>query len=109
MNYVFICTGNICRSAMAEAMAKHLTCDNVSITFSSMGIQAVIDAHADKKAIEVCSEIGVDVSKHIARELKLSELQDAEKIICMDRGHLEFISSITPLIAEKAGHSSSYS
>ncbi len=100
-NYVFICTGNICRSAMAEGLARQL-CDNDSHkTFTSMGVRAMVDSPADSKAIEVCKEIGVDISGHIARQLTIDELMDAEKIFCMDRGHLQFVSSLSPVLEDK--------
>lgn len=86
---------------MAEVIAKSLVKDD-NITFSSMGISGLIGYSADKSAIEVCKEINLDLSNHIARELNMKELNNAEKIYCMDRGHLEFISSISQEISDKA-------
>ncbi len=100
-NYVFICTGNICRSAMAEGIARTISSDSSRNKFSSMGIHAVVDASADSKATEVCKEIGVDISNHTARQLSIDELMSAEKIFCMDRGHEQFVSSLSPVLADK--------
>ncbi len=101
-NYIFVCTGNICRSCLAEGIAKKLVGSGSKITFSSMGIQALVDHNADKKAILVAEEIGVDISNHRARQLNIQELMAAETIFCMDRGHLQFVSALSPVVAEKA-------
>lgn len=100
-NYIFVCTGNICRSAMAEGIAKQLFFENNAITFSSFGVQALVGKSADSHAVAVCKEINVDISNHIARQLNIEELIQAEKIFCMDRGHHQFVSSLSPIIAEK--------
>ena len=98
---VFVCTGNICRSAMAEGIAKSLTKESEFYQFSSLGTHALIDHCADKKAIEVCSEIGVDISTHRARQVTIKELVDADLILTMEKAHVEFINSIAPFVKGK--------
>ncbi len=100
-NFIFVCTGNICRSCLAEVIARDLSGNGSQLTFSSMGTNALVGNKADQKAIDVAAENGVDLSKHIARQLNIQELTNAEHIFCMDRSHLQFVKSLSPMIAEK--------
>ncbi len=79
-----------------------MTEDKPLYSFSSMGTQALVNHGADKNAVSVCSEIGIDISNHRARQLVIKELMSAEKIFCMDRGHMQHVSALSPVIAEKA-------
>ncbi len=102
MLVVFVCTGNICRSAMAEALARQMCKeDRPEIEFSSMGTDALVGEPADDKAIQVLAELGIDLSRHRARYLVAQELSDAELILCMDRYHLTFINAMFPQLAYK--------
>lgn len=87
---------------MAEAIANSMVDGNHRITFSSMGTNACVGMGAAKSAVAVCEEIGVDLSRHKARQLDIQELQKAERIFCMDRGHLQYLMSLSPAIAEKS-------
>ena len=97
---IFVCTANICRSSMAEGIARVLAKAHEGLIFSSMGIQALEENLADPKAIEVCAEIGVDITSHRARQLVVKELLSAEHIFCMDQVHLEFVQSLAPSMDE---------
>ena len=65
MNVLFLCTGNSCRSQMAEAWARYFHSDN-SYTFYSAGIEA----HGmNPHAIAVMAESGIDMSDHYSKTL----------------------------------------
>jgi protein-tyrosine phosphatase len=86
---------------MAEYIAKSLVVSTDNMTFSSFGIGALVGKGADSTAIDVCSEIGIDLSKHIARSINIKELLEADYIFCMDRGHKEYISALSDIISNK--------
>lgn len=66
---LFLCTGNSCRSQMAEAWVKHLKGDMIEA--SSAGIEK----HGlDKRAIQVMAEVGIDISAQ--RSKLIEELED---------------------------------
>lgn len=68
---LFLCTGNSCRSQMAEGLARFLKGDIIE------PYSAGIETHGlNTKAVEVMSEIGIDISLHKSQHL--SEFKDAE-------------------------------
>ncbi|NQV05652.1 low molecular weight protein arginine phosphatase, partial [bacterium] len=68
MNVLFVCTGNICRSPMAEAIAKEMAGD-LDMAFGSAGLYAMDGACASPNAVEAAMAFGADVRDHRARQL----------------------------------------
>jgi len=71
IHVMFVCTGNICRSPMAEYYLKHLTVQHHmnSITSFSAGIFGCVDTPAADHALTVMNEIGIDLSGHLGKQL----------------------------------------
>jgi arsenate reductase len=71
LKILFLCTGNSCRSQMAEGWARHLQSDLVE------PYSAGIEMHGlNPSAVKVMAEVGVDISAH--RSKRLDELRDVE-------------------------------
>ncbi len=68
---LFLCTGNSCRSQMAEGLLRHLAGDRFEV--ASAGTQPV---GLNPEAVEVMREIGVDISRH--RSKSIEELPDRD-------------------------------
>lgn len=86
MNILFVCTGNICRSTMAEAFMKNeLSAVNGSpdITITSVGLQAEEGSTPPAEVIAVMQEMGFDVSGHRARLLGGKDVEEADLILTM--------------------------
>jgi protein-tyrosine-phosphatase len=100
---VFVCTGNICRSPMAEGYMRHKCKEEGrhDITVSSMGIQGLNDYSATEFAQKVCKEDGFDILSHRARYLVGDELQQADLILCMEPAHKKFIQTFFPWLHKK--------
>jgi protein-tyrosine-phosphatase len=100
---VFVCTGNICRSPMAEGVMRHKFKEEGrhDMTVSSMGIHGLNGYSATEYAQKVCVEDGIDISHHKARYLVGDELQMADLILCMETVHKKFIQTFFPWLHKK--------
>ena len=84
LNVLFLCTGNSCRSQMAEGWARQLKADAIE------PYSAGVDPHSlDPRAVRVMAEAGVDISGH--RSKNVSELMDIpfDYVVTVCSGALE--------------------
>ena len=89
----FVCTGNTCRSPMAEAIFnKKAEERGLPVRAVSFGLAAVPGLAASEKAIEVCREIGVDLTGHKTHFIYDFQLGDFDKIYCMSQEHALILS-----------------
>jgi protein-tyrosine phosphatase len=96
---LLVCTGNICRSPMAEgllrsAMERHL--GNGAPSVGSAGTIARDGAPAMPEAVAAAAELGVDVSGHSARRLRPEDIRDAVLIVGMAAEHREDVQALVP-------------
>ena len=91
MHLLFVCTGNTCRSPMAEAIARRLLAERqvADVTVSSAGTSAWPDAPASDGALLVAMEHGSDLGEHRARQLTPEVVAAADLILTMGPHHLE--------------------
>ena len=87
MNVIFVCTGNTCRSPMAEYYLKSKNLNDVSI--KSRGFSG--GDSANEKSIAVMKEVGIDISNHISKNITADEVQNADAIICMTESHRQML------------------
>ena len=90
---IFICTGNVCRSPMAEGIlkARLAMINNKDIVVSSMGIHGLDHRPASELARQVCAEHGIDISKHISRQLDFNEINESGLILTLEMAQKNFI------------------
>lgn len=91
MNVLFVCSGNICRSAMAAAYFEdHLGREGrTDVTVDSAGTLGIQGAQASPEAIEAMDEIGIDLRPHRSKALRKSQIQKADFVVVMTADHLE--------------------
>lgn len=103
MHIVFVCTGNICRSAFAEVLARKLfkEAEIPSYTFSSCGVIAKKGNTPPKTAQKVAKEqFQVSLKEHKSQPISQDLLSSADLILCMDSTHKEHINMNYPLLAD---------
>lgn len=100
---IFVCTGNICRSPMGEAILRERwkNAGLGGLTVSSMGIHGLDNKPASSLAQQICAENGIDLSGHRSRPLVPDEIRDADLVLSMEGIHQEFLSLFFPQYAEK--------
>ena len=88
MNIMFVCTGNTCRSAMAEALAKkQITEKKLNINVCSSGTFAITGEHASYNSIAVMKEYDVDLLFHKSTSINDVDLNSIDLILCATENH----------------------
>jgi protein-tyrosine-phosphatase len=88
---LFLCTGNICRSPMAEALARRLLEEKgrFDIDVSSAGTAAAVGSPASEGAYLVGMEKGLDLSAHMARQVTEEHVEEADLVLGMSLSHVQ--------------------
>jgi protein-tyrosine-phosphatase len=93
---LFVCTGNTCRSPMAEAIARHLAAERGlgDVEVGSAGTSAWEGAPASDGSLLVGIEHGLDLSQHRARQLTRELVDSSDIIFAMSPHHLERVEAL---------------
>ncbi|HZE08863.1 MAG TPA: low molecular weight protein arginine phosphatase [Gemmatimonadaceae bacterium] len=96
MNLLFVCSGNTCRSPLAEALAKKVAASRgiEDISVSSAGTNAIENVPATDEALLVGMERGLDLTGHRSRQLTPAIVSEADLIFVMTPGHLEQVKQM---------------
>jgi len=80
-NVLVVCTGNTCRSPMAEAIIRSLFANTTHV--ESAGIEAADGLPPTKEAVAVMKELGLDIGEHRSRDIENVDLHAFQVIIVM--------------------------
>lgn len=109
---LFVCTGNTCRSPMAEGIAKqllaaYLSCNEVDdlVNFGykvmSAGTMGVSNVPASEGAVVACSEKGIDIQLHRSNALTASLIETSDVIFTMTRFHRDTVLALFPEASQR--------
>lgn len=102
MKIMFICTGNICRSAMAEGIMKKMIKEtNLDVQVYSCGIYAQTGDGATYNAQEAVKEYDVDIKDHKATNIRESNIENMDLILCATNAHKINVEYLYPNLKGK--------
>lgn len=98
MNILLVCTGNTCRSSMAEGIFKQMLIESniENINVSSAGLSVFEGDRANQKSVDVLKNQGIDISKHRARQLTGEMINNSHLILTMTAAHKMSILNYAP-------------
>lgn len=93
-----ICTGNTCRSPMAEGILRSLLPPEVTelTRVTSAGTGTIEGAPATQLAIRTCAEQGIDISEHRSTGLTAGHVRESDLILGMEPTHVDRARELTP-------------
>jgi L-threonylcarbamoyladenylate synthase len=108
---LFVCSGNTCRSPMAESLARVILAEKLGvkpdeleqkgITITSAGAMAMPGSRATPQGIEAVKEFGADLTRHRSRPLSVELIHQADVIFTMGRAHAAAVQALVPSAADK--------
>ena len=84
MNILFVCTGNTCRSPMAEGYLKSKGIEGVTVLSRGLAADGSPVSLNSKTAMD---EAGIDIGSHISKQITADDINKADKIICLSPSH----------------------
>jgi protein-tyrosine-phosphatase len=109
---LFVCTGNTCRSPLAEAVCKRLLADRLNCApdelagrgfhVNSAGVMAYPGEAASEGAVIAGGEMGADLAAHRSRPVNPELLANATHVVAMTRGHLAVLTVRFPSVGPPA-------
>lgn len=102
MNVLFVCTGNTCRSPMAEGFLNHIAnTKKLDIIASSAGLYVPGGSFVSDNSVKTMLEFGIDISKHVPKQLNAELIKSADIIITMTEYQKNTIINLLPEFSSK--------
>ena len=88
---IFVCTGNTCRSPMAEGYLKSKKRKDLSVI--SRGL-AADGSPVSENSVEAMKENGIDIGGHISKQLSFADIDETSVFICMSASHADILEGL---------------
>ncbi len=97
-----VCTGNICRSPMAQALLEHhLRERGLGISVSSAGILGWNEGPAVDEAVAALADRGIQLDGHVSRRIDAEQIRAADLVLTMTSDHAEAVRLRAPDVPER--------
>lgn len=93
---LFVCTGNICRSPMAEGMMRELVKGRTDVVVLSAGVSAPRGSSASRSAVDALSELGIDLASFRSQPVTGELLEQCTHVFTMTREHRRLLDLLFP-------------
>ena len=93
---LMVCTGNICRSPMAEGLLRHLLPEalKAAVSVRSAGTHGLHGNRAEPFAVRAAAAHGADISQHRASILEAGMIRSADLVLAMENYHIDKINEL---------------
>lgn len=99
---LFVCTGNICRSPVAERLFRARLRPDAPVTVSSAGTRGLVGRGIDPPSADALRALGVDPAGHAARRLDPAVLARTDLVLTASSEHRAVVVQASPLLFRKA-------
>ena len=109
---LFLCSGNTCRSPMAQGIARRLLSERLGVAppdlasrgyhVISAGTHAMGGTSASPEAVHAAANLGAQIDQHQSQPLTIELLRQSDHIYAMSRGHLETVGMLLPSALSRA-------
>jgi protein-tyrosine phosphatase len=100
-----VCTGNVCRSPVAEGVLRSLLerrFGEDAPTIASAGTGGWAGSPAEPNSVAAAAELGIDISRHRGRRLQRGDLEGGPLVLAMAVEHRDEVVSLSPEVAERS-------
>jgi protein-tyrosine phosphatase len=98
---LFVCTGNICRSPIAERLFRARVDPDAPVGVSSAGTAGLVGHPMDRASALALRELGGDPDRHVARRISAELVRSADLILTMETMHRSVVVQADPLALRK--------
>lgn len=108
---MFVCTGNTCRSPLAEALARHAVARRLGVAdhdvlahglhFTSVGTGTLAGMAASEGSMVVAAEAGMDLSAHRSASFDAADAARASQVLCLASSHLRAAGALAPGLGDR--------
>ncbi|MBI3617168.1 MAG: threonylcarbamoyl-AMP synthase [Candidatus Omnitrophica bacterium] len=98
---LFVCTGNSCRSVMAEYLLKSMLAGRQDVEVTSAGTGVFLQTTASSETVSILKEEGIDAAHHLSRAIHSILLKKSDLIIVMTRGHRQQVLERVPEVEKR--------
>ncbi|MFV0338811.1 MAG: low molecular weight protein arginine phosphatase [Chthoniobacterales bacterium] len=100
-NVLFVCTGNTCRSPMAEGLLRAKVSERSDVEVRSAGISAAAGQPSSGGAVQAMRDLDIDISAHRSQPVSEALLSEATYVLAMTSTHLTMLELFFPQYTDK--------